>query len=239
MEDVSQHVPQGDVEQYLPGLPADPDGSCMLHCAGAQDDDRCFAAVLKGGRCQRRRTHGNFCKQHATAAGTKEKQDEVWTSWEDVLAESSRSFDQQQLALAAELSLRDNADLQARIQASRRILDARLQPLGLQRLDTVADGTCQFVSITVSGGIPLDCYAFRTQIVSYLRKFPEAWLSVLDRGAEAIKNVNPNPKPGGRPPPCPIESSTDRYANMTSIPFSRVLTNTWRPWLSRIPGATS
>ena len=91
MEDVSQHVPQGDVEQYLPGLPADPDGSCMLHCAGAQDDDRCFAAVLKGGRCQRRRTHGNFCKQHATAAGTKEKQDEVWTSWEDVLAETSRS----------------------------------------------------------------------------------------------------------------------------------------------------
>ena len=198
MEDVSQHVPQGDVEQYLPGLPADPDGSCMLHCAGAQDDDRCFAAVLKGGRCQRRRTHGNFCKQHATAAGTKEKQDEVWTSWEDVLAESSRSFDQQQLALAAELSLRDNADLQARIQARRRIL-----------------------------------------IVSYLRKFPEAWLSVLDRGAEAIKNVNPNPKPPLPPAPCPIESSTDRYANMTSIPFSRVLTNTWRPWLSRIPGATS
>ena len=46
----------------------------------------------------------------------------------------------------------------------------RLSALGMERVETAGDGSCQFLSILFSAGLPVDVQEFRAQIVSYLRR---------------------------------------------------------------------
>ena len=82
-------------------------------------------------------------------------------------------YDREQLEMALQLSLAENAEAAKRPAESRAKLAPRLKELGLEALDTIADGSCQFVSICFSAGIPLDPADFCSQTVNFLRHLPQ------------------------------------------------------------------
>ena len=158
-------------EAYLPGLPADGDQPAHSHFAGADDLDDllCLANLVKGGRCKRVRSHGNFCKQHAHEMKKPERMEASWRSLQTAVEKASGRFDEQQLNMAIHLSLEENEAAKAKRQASIAALKPRLDALGLQRIDTEAHGDCQFLAVVFSAGLPVDPQDFRSQIVGYLK----------------------------------------------------------------------
>ena len=158
-------------EAYLPGLPADGDQPAHSHFAGADDLDDllCLANLVKGGRCKRVRSHGNFCKQHAHEMKKPERMEASWRSLQTAVEKASGRFDEQQLNMAIHLSLEENEAAKAKRQASIAALKPRLDALGLQRIDTEAHGDCQFLAVVFSAGLPVDPQDFRGQIVGYLK----------------------------------------------------------------------
>ena len=65
--------------------------------------------------------------------------------------------------MAVQLSLAENGE------AAKRRAESRAS----QALETVADGSCQFVSICFTAGIPVDPADFRSQVVNFLRHLPQ------------------------------------------------------------------
>lgn len=171
---VQKHVP---VEKYLPGLPSSSSdkANAFLHCRGAADlvDSACFALTVKGQRCSRpRMKHSNFCKQHSHEVLKHERQHECWRAMAESLQDAAARYDRDQLDMAVQLSLAENAEAAKRRAESRAKLAPRLKELSLEALDTVADGSCQFVSICFTAGIPVDPADFRSQVVNFLRHLP-------------------------------------------------------------------
>ena len=72
-----------------------------------------------------------------------------------------------------QLSLAENAEAAKKRSDSRAKLAPRLKELGLEALDTIADGSCQFLSICFTAGIPVDPADFRSQVVNFLRQLPQ------------------------------------------------------------------
>jgi hypothetical protein len=81
-------------------------------------------------------------------------------------------WEKEQMELALSLSLEESEELLKKRQASRRKIEELLRPEGLEPVETQADGTCQFLAVLFSAGIPLDAYQFRQQVVDYLRTLP-------------------------------------------------------------------
>ena len=75
--------------------------------------------------------------------------------------------------MAVQLSLAENAEAAKKRSDSRAKLAPRLKELGLEALDTIADGSCQFLSICFTAGIPVDPADFRSQVVNFLRQLPQ------------------------------------------------------------------
>lgn len=90
-EEVSVVVqPPTSSDAFLPGRPAKADQPADVHCraAAACDDKTCMAALVKGGRCKRKRRVGsNFCKQHEHEMQKPERQLACWESVEDAFEE--------------------------------------------------------------------------------------------------------------------------------------------------------
>lgn len=80
------------LEDLMPGLPAKSEEPAFLHCAmsRSEDDLRCLAPLARGGRCKRKRTAGNYCRQHGLEWAGKDKQQQMWQSlqgtWQDASA---------------------------------------------------------------------------------------------------------------------------------------------------------
>ena len=85
-------VMPSDVEQHLPGLAADVNKVAFIHFAGEKhaDDDLCLAVNARGGRC--RRSHGNFCKQHADSAASEETGKAFFGEMEDLIREYTLNY---------------------------------------------------------------------------------------------------------------------------------------------------
>ena len=64
---------------------------------------------------------------------------------------------------------------------SRRVIQNRLDKLQLDRVETAADGSCQFVALTLSADIAMDAFAFRTQVVGYLRSTATLFKNDVDK----------------------------------------------------------
>ena len=96
---------------------------------------------------------------------------------------------------------------------SGRVIQNRLDKLQLDRVETAADGSCQFVALTLSAGIALDAFAFRTQVVGYLRSTATFFKNDIDRSFPSFESsgyhefgghVGRRPDASGRiPPPNP------------------------------------
>ncbi|CAE7620467.1 unnamed protein product [Symbiodinium sp. KB8] len=175
-------MPSG-AEQYLPGLAADASKAAFLHFAGEKhaDDDLCLAVNVRGARCRRRRSHGNFCKQHADSAASEEKGKAFFGEVEDHFARAAAAFERQQVAEAVAVSLRDSKEMAEKMARSRRVIQNRLDKLQLDRVETAADGSCQFVALTLSADIAMDAFAFRTQVVGYLRSTATLFKNDVDK----------------------------------------------------------
>ena len=117
--------------------------STHTHIADEFEDLLCLANLVKGGRCKRVRSHGNFCKQHAHEMKKPERMEACWGSLQKAVEKASGRFDEQQLNMAIHLSLEENEAAKAKRQAS--IAALNLDALGLQRIDTEAHGDCQLI----------------------------------------------------------------------------------------------
>ena len=145
-------------EDFLPGLPAQGNEPAHSLCIGADcmDDALCLASLVKGQRCKCPRTHGNFCKQHRHEMKKPERLEACWTSLEGAFASASDKLGEQQLNMAIHLSLEENPAAKDKRLASIAAMKPRLDALGLERLETAAQGNCQFLSIVFSAGLPVD-----------------------------------------------------------------------------------
>ena len=76
------------------------------------------------------------------------------------------------MELAKELSLSLTEEQEKERQQSQEIIEARLRASGLTRVAVPRDGNCQFLSIVLSAGIPIDAFRLRSEIVSYLQRLP-------------------------------------------------------------------
>ena len=56
----------------------------------------------------------------------------------------------------------------------------RLLQLGLEACETVADGSCQFLSVCFTAGIPVDPADFQSQCVNYLRHLPHLFTEKIN-----------------------------------------------------------
>lgn len=75
--------------------------------------------------------------------------------------------------MALALSVVENAEVARKREASRCKVRERLAKYGLQRLETPADGNCQFLSVLYTAEIPLDVNVFRAEVVGFLRSLPQ------------------------------------------------------------------
>ena len=158
-------------EHYLPGMAAGSTDPSSLHCVGFPDDDaQCYASLSKGGRCTRKRTHGNFCKQHSHQFRQSDRVAAAWECFEEPLALVAQRFEAQRMDMALALSLQDNEEAKEKRRKSLAKIVPRLSALGMGRVETPGGGSCQFLSILFSAGPPVDVRDFRAQIVSYLRQ---------------------------------------------------------------------
>ena len=162
---------------YLPGLPSTATGEpAIVHMSAADghvDDDFCLASLVKGGRCRRRRTHGNYCKQHNHEIRKPERQQALWEPVEEAIVASAARWEEEQLNMAVALSMTESAELQERRLRSRKKIDKKLKEMDLEACPTPPDGNCQFLALTFSAGIPCDVMDFRQQVVSYVRSLPQ------------------------------------------------------------------
>ena len=80
-----QKLEPAKLEQYLPGVAAADGSAAYLHCACAYDadDNQCLAPGSRGARCKKRRTRGNFCRQHYLEWSSSEKLNDLWSSVKD------------------------------------------------------------------------------------------------------------------------------------------------------------
>eukprot|EP00439_Symbiodinium_sp_Y106_P024093 s1403_g2.t4 len=193
----TDRVMPSDVEQHLPGLAADVNKVAFLHFAGEKhaDDDLCLAVNARGGRC--RRSHGNFCKQHAD-------------------------------------SKRGNTNMFR----SGRVIQNRLDKLQLDRVETAADGSCQFVALTLSAGIALDAFAFRTQVVGYLRSTATFFKNDIDRPAAHLTAPDMQASwrdlhEGWRPAQCDLFEPGECCLGSTTVP-TLALPTSMRPLFNHL-----
>ena len=70
---------------------------------------------------------------------------------------------------------------------SRRVIQNRLDKLQLDRVETAADGSCQFVALTLSADIAMDACAFRTQVVGYLRSTATLFKNDVDKSCPSFE----------------------------------------------------
>jgi len=109
----------------------------------------------------RKRTHGNYCKQHSHELRKPEKKQALWECLDESFGNAAARWEKEQMELALSLSLEESEELLKKRQASRRKIEELLRPEGLEPVETQADGTCQFLAVLFSAGIPLDAYQFR------------------------------------------------------------------------------
>ena len=168
--------------EIFPGMPASAEESALMHMNAADDDEDglCLAALVRGGRCSRKRTHGNYCKQHAHEQRKPEKKDAFWSQLDDVVTEAAERWEKDQMAMALSLSVQENEELQKKRRVSRKKLEELLRPDGLEPVETQADGTCQFLAVLFSGGVALDPMRLRQQVVDYLRTLPSLFEDKID-----------------------------------------------------------
>ncbi|CAE7649262.1 kptA, partial [Symbiodinium microadriaticum] len=142
-----------EVAEFLPGMRAGKDMPAGLHAVVANDDDdhRCLAPLSKGGRCRRKRAVGNFCKQHHLEHASEEKKKTSWEQLEGRWKQALLQWDDVQLHLAATLSLEEDAERARKNKLSLDKVSARLKDMGRQRVDTPAEGDCQFIAVIYSG----------------------------------------------------------------------------------------
>jgi hypothetical protein len=160
-----------DVEAFLPGMQKDKDRLPVMSCVGAAEADSCMASTRAGGRGTRKKVNGNFCHQHALELSSKQKQLEFVQDFEDILEATQEQWSQEQLNMAVALSLAENEEAREQKCRSDRLVAQRLSEMGLRKVETAAHG-CTFIAVAWSAGLPLDCHAFRQEVVSYLATLP-------------------------------------------------------------------
>eukprot|EP00438_Fugacium_kawagutii_P025948 Skav207673 [mRNA] locus=scaffold1857:336969:337697:+ [translate_table: standard] len=162
-------------KDFLPGLPL-AGGNAMLHSSGAKDssDNVCTAAVVKGGRCRRKRLEGsNFCKQHLHEMSKPERQAAVWEMLEDRITSAAERWEKEHMNMAAKLSLEQSDQLMEQIRKNREKISRKLKKRDLEVAETAKDGSRQYLAALYSAGIEMDEQQFRTQVVQYLRSISE------------------------------------------------------------------
>ena len=169
-------------KKIIPGTPVRPEESAFFHMRGAEGDGDtlCLASLVRGGRCSRKRTHGNYCKQHSHEMRKPEKKEALWESLDEPFSNAASRWEKEQVELALKLSWQENEELQEKREASRRKIQALLRPDGLEPVETQADGTCQCLAVLFSVGIALDACRFRQQVVDYLRTLPGEFAWKID-----------------------------------------------------------
>ena len=85
------------------------------------------------------------------------------------------------MRLAIHESMAESQEHFEAIQASRARLAERLRPMNLERLDTEADGNCQFIALAWSAEAPIDHATLRLQIVQYLQSMESLFSGWFDR----------------------------------------------------------
>lgn len=92
---------KGDLGQFLPGVPA---------VANDRADTRCLAPLSGGGRCKRKRTVGNFCRQHHLENSSHDNKQLSWEGIEASWKTALQQWEDMQLRLATTLSLEGDAE---------------------------------------------------------------------------------------------------------------------------------
>ena len=64
---------------------------------------------------------------------------------------------------------------------SRQVVSEKLKAMGLVRLDTAADGNCQFIALAYSAGMSISHAQLRAEICSYLSSMEELFSGLWDR----------------------------------------------------------
>lgn len=91
----------------FPGRPASANESACICMNAAEDEDGlCLSGLVRGGRCSRKRTRGNYCKQHAHELRKPEKKMLLWSLGDVVGAER---WEPEQVAMALSASPRPAA----------------------------------------------------------------------------------------------------------------------------------
>ena len=176
--------PSWDAEAWLPGMASDPLKPAFLSCVGSTSLDalgeECLAATKSGSRCCRKRVTGNYCQQHYDELAQEGLQQLFHNEMEDMFEAAQARFEKQQLDLALKLSLESLEEVKAQRAKSIEIVERRLAEHGLNRVETPRTGDCLFISAAWSAGIPIDPFALRQQVVSYLRTHPSMFSSWFD-----------------------------------------------------------
>lgn len=170
------------LSQLLPGLPAAQEAPAFLSCEGALLDEAktCMAPTTKGCRCRRPRSQGNFCKQHFLEFSDQDRQDALWEGLEPIFQKSAEEFDEAQVKMGVELSLKDMQEHAEQLQASRALVAQRLRQEGCERIDTEADGNCFFISLSYTAGLEISPQSLRAEVCAYLRSFPQTFSDWFD-----------------------------------------------------------
>lgn len=77
-------------------------------------------------------------------------------------------WEKQQLQLACQQSLEESQQAKEALERCQNAVAERLRELGMQRLDTIADGNCLYVALAFSCGLPIQPEHLRREICAYI-----------------------------------------------------------------------
>ena len=131
--------------EILPGAAHDSTQVGVLNSCSKDADARCMARTKKGDRCLNSRLQSSkFCKKHYDEATSHKFMLQLFNSVDGPAQKAMAAWEKQQTELALRLSLEENEEVQRQIEASNRLLDARVAELGYKRVPVPPDGNCQF-----------------------------------------------------------------------------------------------
>ena len=164
-------------DSALPGAPP-PAQLPVLHCS--HHGDQCLARTGKGTRCRKARVQGSFCTVHSAQASQQAHVKSLYGSMRDAAGDAMTKWEKSMVELAKQTSLQDVQRDQERAALRLAVVEPRLRSCGYTRAETAADGNCQLTAIVQTAGLPMEPFAFRQAVVSYLRPLGDFFAGLME-----------------------------------------------------------
>ena len=172
----------------LPGSLRDSSQKPILESCSQFVEDRCLAAKNNGQRCSKRRASGNFCTLHLKLAGSQNSKDNLFDVVNAPASDALSQWEHTQLQLAIEQSFAESEEHRVEMEASNKVLDARLKKEGLRRVEILADGNCQFGAVIRSGHLRVSIAQLRSEVVTW-RHWPKCFKKRSKRDSKEKRSV--------------------------------------------------